>query len=293
VGIERVYTSKLMGTDRAKKQILNNIYYIQLVFDMQMSDEEEEYTIDDFRKKFMSMQVEWGYGLKPDPNSERPNYERITHGNFRVFQHLTDCLMRFLYHGVTLLTDQLTMTDVVFYKEGGEFNVRDDVLESYLQQCGPFFINNRNKEIRAYRYLKKCDPSSITCLLRVSLKWARVVRVYATKHADREKVTIIGFTEAIKAAALTEIENYLDEWHSVDIEDAVDRYNDKNEFNGAEFLDPDTVKGAILAMASYYDPESSDDDDDDDDNYGATSSPPKKRMRTNLISDVVNTTLRF
>ena len=249
---------------------------------MQMSD--EECTLADFREEFKSMHVEWGYGIEDDPNSEKPNYERITHGDFRQFQHLTDCLMRFLYRGDTMLVDQLTMTDVVFYKPGGEFNVTDAVFRSYLEKCGPFFINNRNKELRAYRFLKKCDPSSITCLLRVSLKWARVVRKYAKKHAEGNTVTISDFTEKIKAAALREIDEYLEEWHSDDIEDAVEKYNQTNKFNGVEVLDAVTVKGAIKTMISYYDPESSDDDDDDDDGYGATSSPPTKRMRINLIA---------
>jgi len=224
---------------------------------MQMAD--EEYTLAKFQEKFKVLHEKWGYGYDADPN-----YETITHGNFRVFQHLTDCLMRYLYRGCTTLVDQRTMRDVVFYKAGGLFNVTDVVFRSYLEQCGPFFINNRNNELRAYKYLKKCDPSSITCLLRVSLKWARVVRLHAKDHAEGKTVTISGFTNEIRAAALTEIEQYLEAEHSDDIEDAVEKYNNKNRFNGVEVLDPDTVKGAIMAMIHYYDTESSDEMDFDD-----------------------------
>ena len=234
------------------------IYYIERTFAMQMSA--QEFTLAEFREKFKVMHEKWGYGYAADPN-----YETITHGNFRAFQHLTDCLMRYLYRGYTNLVDQLTMTDVVFYKPGGEFNVTENVFKSYLEQCGPFFINNRNTELKAYKYLKKCDPSSITCLLRVSLKWARVVRIYATNHKEGTPVTISGFTDEIKSAALTEIEQYLDVEHSDDIEDAVEKYNNKNRFNDSvDNVDADTVKGAIMAMIHYYDTESSDEMDFDD-----------------------------
>ena len=253
----------------------------------------EEFTLAKFREKFKVLHENWGYGFAADPN-----YEAITHGNFRVFQHLTDFLMRYLYHGFTTLVDQQTMTDVVFYKRGSEFNVPDAVFRSYLDQCGKFFLDNRNEELAAHKYLKRCDPSSTTCLLRVSLKWARVIRKNAEKHAKGTPVTISGFTEDIKAAALTEIEKYLDVQHSDDIENAVEKYNNTNRFDPSKFLNPDTVKGAITAMIHYYDPESSDDDyddddDNDDDDYGAASGRASKRMRINLISDVVNTKLRF
>ena len=87
---------------------------------MQMAD--EEYTLAKFQEKFKVLHEKWGYGYDADPN-----YETITHGNFRVFQHLTDCLMRYLYRGCTTLVDQRTMRDVVFYKAGGLFNVTDVV----------------------------------------------------------------------------------------------------------------------------------------------------------------------
>ena len=221
----------------------------------------QEYTLDNFRETFKVMHEKWGYGFDTYPN---PNYEDITHGNFRVFQHLTDCLMRYLYNGLGTLVDQLTMTDVVFYKEGSEFNVTDSVFRSYLEQCGPFFKRNRNEELQAYRYLKRCGPSSLACLLRVSLKWARLVRIYAKNHAEGNLVTISRFTQDIKFAALVEIGKYLDEEHSEDIQDAVDKYNNTNRLDPSiQTLDADTVKGAVTAMAYYYHTESSDMDFDD------------------------------
>lgn len=249
----------------------------------------EEFTLAEFREKFKPMHMLWGYRFEADPN-----YENLTANDLRQFQHLTDYLMRFLEGGF-VKDDARTMIAVDFYKEGREFNVTDAVFRSYLDQCGDFFLDNRNEEIRAYRYLKKCDPSSTTCLLRVSLKWARVVRVYAKNHREGTPVTISGFTEEIRATALTEIENYLEAEHSDDIEDAVDNYNQKNRFYNVDVLEADTVKGAIMAMIHYYDPESSDDDyddDDDDDDYGGASGRPSKRMRINLISNLVSK-LRF
>ena len=214
-------------------------------------------SLEQFRTNFKVLHENWGYGFITEPN-----YEDISHGTFRPFQHLTDFLMRYLYNGVGSEGDQKTMKDVVFYDPNREqmFNVTDAVLISYLKKCGPFFMDNRLACKDAYAYVKDCDPSSIRCLLQVALKWTAVVRKYVKRLEKKKPIKISDFTGRIKHVTLTEIDTYLKEEHSTDLE-------------------ADTVEGAIALMIQYYDSDTSASDTSE-----GTSDEPDGTSEIDLVS---------
>lgn len=218
-------------------------------------------SLEQFRTNFKQLHENWGYGFNTEPN-----YEDISHGTFRPFQHLTDFLMRYLYNGAGSEGDQKTMKDVVFYDPNREqmFNVTDAVLISYLKKCGPFFIDNRIACKGAYAYVKGCDPSSIRCLLQVALKWTAVVRKYVRRLRLGKAIKISDFTTRIKSDTLEEIDTYLDVEHGTGLKAAIKKYNEENEEKKYHVdLKADTVKGAILLMIQYYDSDTSASDTSD------------------------------
>jgi len=162
-----------------------------------------------FREQFKELHEKWGYRFEADPN-----YEDLTAGDLRQFQHLTDYLMRFLEQGGANSTDVKTMIGVDFYVRGRDFNVSAEALEKYLRVCGPFYTANEQECKDAKEFLKTCPPSIERCLLTVSLKWTSVVRKYVRKQNKGKEIRISSFTREIKETALQECEKYLKKVHN-------------------------------------------------------------------------------
>ena len=178
-------------------------------------------SLEEFRRNFKVLQENWGYRFNTDPN-----YEDRTQGDLRPFQHLTDYIMRYLEQGFETDSDVRTMFGVDFYKSGRAFNVTDAALKTYLEQCGPFFTDNRDTCKTAYAYLKGCDASSTRCLLQVSLRWTAVIRKYVQRLVKGKDIEISSFTDEIKKAALKECISYLRKEHDAklrakNVEDAI------------------------------------------------------------------------
>jgi len=185
-------------------------------------------SLEEFRTNFKVLHENWGYRFNTEPN-----YEDRTQGDLRPFQHLTDYIMRYLEQGFVTEPDVRTMFGVDFYKSGRTFNVSDAALRTYLEQCGPFFIDNGDACKNAYAYLKPCDPSSTRCLLQVALRWTAVVRKYVRRLAIGKDIEISSFTDKIKKAALKECKIYLRKEHAAklqakNVEDAI---REVQEFN--------------------------------------------------------------
>lgn len=164
------------------------------------------YSIDKFRSKYMHLHELWGYRYNANPN-----YENLTRGDLRSFQHLTDFFMRFLAQGYSTFADVETMFGVdSFYNEGSDFNVTNQALEDYCHRCGPYFRDQRYTCKNALKYLVKCPPSKLRCYLIISLRWMRVVRVYTKK----KRAKIKSFTRDIRATAIRECEMYALQAHN-------------------------------------------------------------------------------
>lgn len=189
-------------------------------------------SLEQFRTNFKVLHENWGYRFNTEPN-----YEDRTQGDLRPFQHLTDYIMRYLEQGFVTEPDVRTMFGVDFYKSGRTFNVSDAALRTYLEQCGPFFIDNRDACKTAYAYLKSCDPSSTRCLLQVALRWTAVVRKFVRRLAIGKAIKISDFTDKIKKAALKECTLYLRKEHAAKLqaENVEDALQEVQEF------DPDTT----------------------------------------------------
>ena len=159
------------------------------------------YTLDNFRSRYLTIHELWGYRYETEPN-----YETLTEGDLRTFQHLTDFVMRFLAQGFTTLVDVQTMFGVdFFYKEGAEYNLTDQALTLYLKTCGPFFRKHRDLCKEAYAYVKRCPPSKQRCYLLISFKWMKIIRVYMKK----KKTKIKSFARDIQASAIQECARYV------------------------------------------------------------------------------------
>ena len=170
-------------------------------------------TLKKFRSSYKKLADIWGYRTEADPN-----YEDLTEGDLRQFQHLTDFIMRYLSEGYYYENDVKTMYGVDFYKEGSEFNVTDKVFHKYLKLCGPYFLKNRDTISNAYDYLTEC-PKSVDCtLLKISLKWMKIVLLYFEIYKSGKKCSIKKFTRMIKAAAIKICKS-----NSNTVQDAIER----------------------------------------------------------------------
>ena len=174
-----------------------------------------------FRERFKVLRQKWGYRYEADPN-----YEEMTVGDLRQFQHLTDYLMRFLAQGFVTDTDVKTMIGVDFYipPRDGElvnpFSVPSEVLKKYLTDCGPFFMEYTKTCMDAKKYLRRCPASMEKCLLMVALSWTSVVRKHVRKLNNEQDISIRKFTKKIKKAALDECRTYLGSLRADNIKDA-------------------------------------------------------------------------
>jgi len=164
-------------------------------------------SLSEFATRFKVLHERWGYRWDTDPN-----YETLTYGDLRQFQHLTDYIMRFLaQNGNIFDSDVDTMFGVKFYIRGSRFNVTDAALTKYIKDCGPYFKANRKVCKQAYDYLKTCPPSSTRCLLQVSLQWMKIVRKYRMRYKKKKDIKISSFTKLIKATAILECRAYIKE----------------------------------------------------------------------------------
>lgn len=164
-------------------------------------------SLQGFADQFKVLHEKWGYRWDTDPN-----YENMTNGDLRQFQHLTDYIMRFLsQNGNVYDSDVKTMFGVDFYTPGSAYNVTDAALAKYMEACGPYFKENRETCKQAYNYLKKCPPSSTRCLLQIALHWMKMVRKYYIRHKKQKPVQIESFTKVIKSTAIYECRAYIKE----------------------------------------------------------------------------------
>lgn len=164
-------------------------------------------SLSEFATRFKVLHERWGYRWDTDPN-----YETLTCGDLRQFQHLTDYIMRFLaQNGNIFDSDVDTMFGVKLYIRGSRFNVTDAALTKYIKDCGPYFKANRKVCKQAYDYLKTCPPSSTRCLLQVSLQWMKIVRKYRMRYKKKKDIKISSFTKLIKATAILECRAHIKE----------------------------------------------------------------------------------
>lgn len=179
-------------------------------------------SLSEFATRFKVLHERWGYRWDTDPN-----YENITNGDLRQFQHLTDYIMRFLsQNGNIFESDVSTMFGVKFYIRGSRFNVTDAALTKYIKDCGPYFKANRKVCKQAYDYVKTCPPSSTRCLLQVSLQWMKIVRKYRMRYKKKKDIKLSSFTKLIRATAISECRAYIketfgDELRATSVKDAI------------------------------------------------------------------------
>ena len=192
-------------------------------------------SLSEFATRFKVLHERWGYRWDTDPN-----YEFLTNGELRQFQHLTDYIMRFLaQNGNIFDSDVNTMFGVKFYIRGNSFSVTDAALTKYLKDCGPYFKANRKVCKQAYDYLKTCPPSSTRCLLQVSLQWMKVVRKYRMRYKKNKNIKISSFTKLIKATAILECRTYIKETFG----DKIKAKSVKDAIKKVQEYDVDTSSG--------------------------------------------------
>lgn len=164
-------------------------------------------TLQRFAEKYKVLHETWGYRY---PEGYHSAYEMKTHNGLDQFQRLTDYLMRFLEQGSSNPGDEARMyIDYDFYVEGGAFNMTDDVLKRYLEECGPYFKETRKICSKAYRYVQKCPPSSTRCLIQVSLQWMKIAHKYYMRYEKKKTLRIRKFKRLLKATAIAECQAYV------------------------------------------------------------------------------------
>lgn len=192
-------------------------------------------SLQGFADQFKVLHEKWGYRWDTDPN-----YENMTNGDLRQFQHLTDYIMRFLsQNGNVHDSDVNTMFGVDFYTPGSNFNVPDTALKKYLKDCGPYFMKNRETCKQAYAYLKTCPPSSTRCLLQVSIRWMKINRKYYMRYRKKKNIKISSFTKLIKATAISECRGYVKEMFG----DKIKANSVKDAIRQVQEYDVDTSSG--------------------------------------------------
>ncbi len=188
-------------------------------------------SLAEFAQQFKVLHERWGYRY---PGGDHSAYEDKTYQGLNEFQKLTDYFMRFLEQGayVAPVDVRRMFIDYDLYVEGSDSNLSDDILVTYLKECGPYFKANRTLCIEAYKYLKSCPPSSTRCLLQVSLQWMKVIRKYHVRYTKQKDIRIRSFKRLLKATAIAECQKYVKEEHG-------------------DTLDVNTVKDAILQLQEY------------------------------------------